>query len=249
MELTGKQALISGGVKGIGKEVVLLLLEAGVSVGVLDNDSSGLEKLKAELPDISTYDCDISDYSNVEKSVDTFFKSAGKIDILINNAGILFNRPLVQFNALGIEKHDPAEWQKVIDVNLNGPFYLASCVAAKMLEKRTRGVIVNISSISAAGNKGQSAYSAAKAGLNALTATWAKELGVMRIRVVGVAPGYSDTDSTHSILNEEILKELKTEIPLRRLGKPQEIAKGILSVIENDFFNGKVLQLDGGMVV
>ena len=109
--------------------------------------------------------------------------------------------------------------------------------------------VVTISSVSAGGNAGQSAYSAAKAGVNALTAVWAKELGPLGIRVVAVAPGFTETDSTKEAVSETTLREIVKKVPLRRLGRPEEIADGVLSVIRNDFFNGKVLELDGGLIV
>ena len=118
-----------------------------------------------------------------------------------------------------------------------------------MVVSRTKGVIVNISSISASGNAGQSAYSAAKAGVNALTKVWAKELGPMGIRVVAVAPGFCDTKSAHNALSESVLTQIVQDVPLRRLGRPEEIAAGVVAVIENGFIHGKVIQIDGGLVV
>jgi len=118
-----------------------------------------------------------------------------------------------------------------------------------MITTRTKGVIVNISSVSAGGNAGQSAYSAAKAGVNALTAVWAKELSPLGIRVVAVAPGFTETESTKETVSEATLRETVKKVPLRRLGKPEEIAEGVLGAIRNDFFNGKVLELDGGLII
>ena len=126
-------------------------------------------------------------------------------------------------------------------------FYVTRSVAEKMVQKRTRGVIVNISSVSAGGNAGQSAYSAAKAGVNALTATWAQELGLLGIRVVGVAPGFTDTDSTHAAVTSDVLRNTIQKVPLRRLGRPQEIAQCVLSVLQNDFITGTTLEIDGGL--
>jgi 3-oxoacyl-[acyl-carrier protein] reductase len=156
---------------------------------------------------------------------------------------------LVKIGAGGIEKHDIAMWNRVLSTDLSSVFYMTSCVVEKMITTRTKGVIVNISSVSAAGNAGQSAYSAAKAGVNALTATWAKELSVMGIRVVGIAPGFIETESTKEALSDATLQETVKKVPLRRLGKPEEIAQGVVSVIENDYFNGKVYELDGGLVI
>jgi 3-oxoacyl-[acyl-carrier protein] reductase len=142
-----------------------------------------------------------------------------------------------------------AMWNRVLAADLSSVFLMTLCVVEKMITARTKGVIVNISSVSAAGNAGQSAYSAAKAGVNALTAVWAKELSLMGIRVVAVAPGFTETESTRQALSEAVLRETVKKVPLKRLGRPEEIADGVLSVIKNDFFNGKVFELDGGLVI
>ena len=120
-------------------------------------------------------------------------------------------------------------------------------VVEKMILNRTRGVIVNVSSVCASGNSGQSAYSAAKAAVNSLTATWAKELSLMGIRSVAIAPGYTDTETTKQSMSENVLKDWIRKVPLRRLGKVDEISEGIISIIKNDFFNGKVFEIDGGL--
>ena len=174
---------------------------------------------------------------------------SGAADVLINNAGVLYSAPLVKITPAGVERHDVAMWNKVLAADLNSVFFMTVCVVEKMITTRTKGVIVNISSVSAAGNAGQSAYSAAKAGVNALTAVWAKELSLMGIRVVAVAPGFTETESTRQALSEAVLRETVKKVPLKRLGRPEEIADGVISVIENDFFNGKVFELDGGLVL
>jgi 3-oxoacyl-[acyl-carrier protein] reductase len=116
-----------------------------------------------------------------------------------------------------------------------------------MVKNRTRGVVVNVSSICASGNLGQGAYSAAKAGVEALTVTWAKELALWGIRVVGVAPGFAKTETTLHSMTPVTLKEWEKHTPLGRMAEPKEVVSGILFVIENDFFNGRTLQLDGGL--
>ena len=120
-------------------------------------------------------------------------------------------------------------------------------VIEKMITTRTKGVVLNIGSISAAGNPGASAYSAAKAAVHALTRTWATELGPMGIRVIAIAPGFMDTDSARAATSETALRETIKRVPLRRLGKTEEVADAVVAVIENDFFNGKVFELDGGL--
>lgn len=249
MDLDGKKAIVTGGASGIGRSVVDLLLDEGTQVGVLDINGEGLAGLEEECPSVSTFECDLTDHHQVELAVGRLFDRFGAIDVLVNNAGLLYSSPLVRFSPNSIEKHDVSMWNKVLATNLSSTFYATANVAQGMLRNRTKGVIVNVSSISAGGNRGQTAYAAAKAGVNALTATWAKELSPLGIRVAGVAPGFTDTESTHRVLSPEIISQVRTEIPLRRLGRVEEIAAGIVFVIKNDFFNGKVLELDGGMTL
>lgn len=249
MNFDGKQCIVTGGANGIGRELAGRLDALGANVAVLDIDKAGLEATKALHPNIDIFPCDLTDPDAVEFVINAIHSEQGSIDVLVNNAGILFNSPLVHYGPQGIVKHDINDWKKVIDVNLNALFYAGVNVAEKMLANRTRGLIVNISSVCASGNRGQSAYSAAKAGVNALTATWAKELGVMGTRVIGIAPGYTDTPSTRHVLSEATLKEIKKDIPLRRLGHIEEIVDGIIAAMQNDFFHGKVLELDGGLIL
>jgi 3-oxoacyl-[acyl-carrier protein] reductase len=169
--------------------------------------------------------------------------------VLINNAGVLHSEPLIRLADSGLQKHELGTWDLVLRTNLNSVFYMTTCVVEKMVRTRKKGVVVNIGSISAAGNPGASAYSAAKAGVHALTHAWARELGPMGIRVIAVAPGFMDTDSASAAMSETAMRETIKRVPLRRLGKPEEVAKAVVSVIENDFFNGKVLELDGGLII
>jgi 3-oxoacyl-[acyl-carrier protein] reductase len=241
--------MVTGGVRGLGRRMVEKLIEKGAQVTVLDLDEPGLEDLKRSLDSVDCVRCDVSDYEQVVAVIKEFHEQQGAVDVLINNAGILYSAPLIRVGPSGIEKHDVSDWHKVLAADLNSVFYVTACVVEKMITTRTRGVIVNISSVSASGNAGQSAYSAAKAGVNALTATWAKELSLLGIRVVAVAPGFTESESTRHALSEEVLKETIKRVPLRRLGNPDEIANGVLHVIENDFFNGKVFELDGGLII
>ena len=247
--LKGKNILVTGGANGIGRVLVNNLVKEGSNVGVIDLDEKGLNDLKKNYKNITTFCCDITDEESVRKVIENFHSNSNTIDVLVNNAGVLYSAPLVNFHSNGIQMHDFNDWRKIIEVNLNSVFYVSCNVISKMIGDRTKGVIVNISSISAAGNSGQSAYSAAKAGVNSLTATWAKELSPLGIRVVGVSPGFSDTNSTKTALNETIIKKIKKEIPLKRLADPQEIVEAILFGIKNDYMNGKVIEIDGGLIV
>ena len=249
MELRGKKVIVTGGVRGLGRGFVEALISKEALVTVFDINLQGLSELRERHPDVTCFECDVANYEQVVEVTTRYHAEFKSADVLINNAGILYSAPLVRISASGIEKHDVAMWNKTLSTNLSSVFFMTACIAEKMISTRTKGVIVNISSVSASGNAGQSAYSAAKAGVNALTATWAKELSVMGIRVAAVAPGFTETESTKEALSESVLQETIKKVPLRRLGKPQEIAQGVISVIENDFFNGKVYELDGGLVI
>lgn len=247
MEVRGKKAIVTGGVRGLGRALVDRLVDAGATVTVFDLDAPGLERFAVTHSKVRTAVCDVSDPAAVEAATACFHEENGAADILVNNAGILYSEPLVRISGGGIERHDIAMWNKVIAADLSSVFYMTSHIVERMIATRTRGIVVNVSSVSAAGNAGQSAYSAAKAGVNALTATWAKELSLMGIRVAAVAPGFTETESTRQAVSEAVLQETVKRVPLRRLGKPEEIADGIMAVIRNDFFAGKVFEIDGGL--
>jgi 3-oxoacyl-[acyl-carrier protein] reductase len=249
MELRGKKVIVTGGVRGLGRAMVDKLVAKEAAVTVFDLNIAGFNELRKQQSSVNCVECDVSDYEQVSTATGQYHEQFGAADVLINNAGILYSEPLIKITAEGVVRHDAAMWNKVLAADLSSVFYMSSCVIEKMITTRTRGVIVNISSVSAGGNAGQSAYSAAKAGVNALTAVWAKELSPIGIRVVAVAPGFTETDSTKEAVSETALRETIKRVPLRRLGQPDEIADGVLSVIRNDFFNGKVLELDGGLIV
>ena len=247
MEIKDKRVIVTGGASGIGKSLVEKLVDWGAVVGVFDVDQAAIEKLEENSPTIYCKICDVSDSRQVEESVDEFFSRFGVIDILVNNASIIHNELLVSLDKGKLMKHDTDIWDKIIATNLSSVFYMTSQVVERMFSKRTKGLIVNVSSICAAGNVGQSAYSAAKAGVNALTVTWAKELSVLKIRVAGIAPGFAQTETTIRSMSENVLNDWKKKTPLRRMATSNEIADGILFIIQNDFFNGRVLELDGGL--
>ena len=143
--------------------------------------------------------------------------------------------------------HALESWKRTLAIDLDSVFYVTRLAVAEMVKNRVKGVVINVSSIAASGNAGQSAYTAAKGALNALTVTWARELGAFGIRVAGLAPGFADTDSTREALSDSILQHIKQAVPLKRLARPAEIAAGALSILENDFYNGRILEVDGGL--
>lgn len=145
-----------------------------------------------------------------------------------------------------LRKAPLSDFQTVVDVNLTGVFLCAREAAEQMIRCNSSGVIINISSVSRAGNYGQSNYSATKAGVVAMTTTWCKELAEYGIRSAAIAPGFIETAMTAS-MPDKALQKVNTLIPAARMGKPEEIASGVVFICENDYFNGRVLEIDGGM--
>lgn len=247
MNVRGKSFIVTGGANGIGKAIVKRLIQEEAITGVLDIDEAALLELKEEVSEVFCIKCDLTKINQVENAVGTFLNTSGSIDVLINCAGIIQNSPLISFGMGGLRKHDIQLWDNVISTNLNSVFYVTVTVVEQMIQKRNKGLIINISSICAGGNAGQSAYSAAKAGVNALTVVWAKELGGWGIRVAGLAPGFTNTKTTINSVQESVLEEWKEKTPLRRIGTPDEIVNGIFFIIGNDFYHGRVLEIDGGL--
>jgi 3-oxoacyl-[acyl-carrier protein] reductase len=171
----------------------------------------------------------------------------GRLDGLINNAGIVRDAMLVKVkDGEVVGKMSLEQWQEVIDVNLTGVFLCAREAAQRMIGQRGGGVIVNVSSISRAGNAGQTNYSAAKAGVAAMTVVWAKELARYGIRVGAVAPGFIRTPMVAG-MKPEALAKMTAPIPLGRLGEPEEIAHAVGFIFENDLFTGRCLEVDAGL--
>ena len=247
MELTNKKIIVTGGARGMGKRFALDLKALGANPYVVDVVQENLDALKNETG-IPGQTVDVSS----EKSVETFFEryasEYGAPDALINNAGITADGLLIKQKSDEITKFSFANWEKVLNVNLTGVFLCAREAAYHMVKGRVKGVIVNISSISRAGNLGQTNYSAAKSAVDAMTVTWAKELSKFGIRVGAVAPGYINTEMVAKI-RPDVLQKLIEKIPAARLGEMPEISQAVQFIIRNDFFTGRILEVDGGMRV
>ena len=193
-------------------------------------------------------ECDVSDPGSVEQAL-AKIQDVCPFDVVINNAGLIYNSPLLTFQAGKLSMHDFDAWNSVMSATLSSVFFVSAHCARQMVAAGKPGVIINISSICAEGNPGQAAYSAAKAGVNAMTASLAKELGSLGIRVAAIAPGFFDTASTRHALPEEALARIRKSIPLRKLGSPHHLYHAIKFIIENEYFHGKVLDLDGGLTL
>lgn len=246
LELKNTIALVTGGAKGLGLVIANFLHECGAKILIADQDSKAL----ADLPqDIEGYVLDVTQPEDVKNVIQEIMTRHGRIDILVNNAGVIYSRPIVNIMNSPEIMHDYESFRKCITANLDSVFIMTSAVVEQMVLRRIKGVIVNISSISAVGNEGQIAYSAAKAGVNAMTVTLSKELGRLGIRCNAVAPGFIDTDSTRQALNESIIKHIQSNTPLRKLGQAKNVAQAVVSVITNDFMNGVVLDVNGGLTI
>lgn len=238
-----KVALITGGSRGIGKACALELAKNGydVAINYVGNEEAAnatVSELKALGSDAHAFKFDVTNKEAVETSISQIIEKYGKIDVLVNNAGITRDGLFMRMSA--------ENWEAVINTNLNSAFYVSSPVVKLMVKQRS-GVIINMSSIVGVyGNAGQVNYSAAKAGLIGFTKSLAKELASRNIRVNAIAPGFIQTDMTKD-LNLEGLYE---HIPLKRLGDAQDIAKAVKFLAEDaTYMTGQVLQVDGGLVI
>lgn len=249
MKLSDAQVLVTGGGRGIGRHLVQRVATEAKRVAIFEKNESALADVSTENPAISCYLCDVTDPAAVAQAVAAMENDGFEVDVLVNNAGLIQSAPLVNMLEKSNRVHSAETWQQVLAANLSSVFYVTGHVVDHMLKRRKKGVVINMSSISASGNAGQSAYSAAKAGVNALTRTWAKELGGFGIRFVSIAPGFLDTPSTQKALSEAILTKLKQQIPLRRLGEVGHIYQTVRFIVENDYLNGTVLEVDGGLVI
>ena len=194
-------------------------------------------------------ECDLSIAADTEKKIDSFHERFGAFDAVINCAGLIANSLLLSFVDGQLAHHDFELWNRVLSSCLSSAFNVTACTTLKMASSRKKGVVVNISSICSRGNFGQAAYSAAKAGLNGLTRTLSKELGPMGIRVVALAPGFMDTTSTREHVPPARLKEIIGRVPLKRLGRLEEVASAVKFILTNEYVNGTVIELDGGLTL
>lgn len=251
MKLDDALIAITGGARGLGLAMARRLGEQGARLALIDTDGDQLDKAVNALLDAGisarAFVANVADESSVVQTFEDIRSAMGPLDGLVNNAGILRDGLLVKARDGKVEKTlGLSDWQAVIDVNLTGVFLCGRAAATAMVEDGRNGVIVNISSISRAGNMGQSNYAAAKAGVAALTVTWGKELARYGIRVGAVAPGFIETEMTAS-MRDDMLEKLTNGVPLRRLGAPADIAETVAFIMTNDYFTARVIEVDGGL--
>lgn len=248
MNLEGAVIVVTGGASGLGYGIAEALVQHSARPIILDRDGQALHAA-GEALQCPTYSIELTDPEQVDKTVAEICAAHGVPQGLINNAGILRSAPLLNLLNREQPRHTLELWHEVLDINLTAVFLMTRAVAEQMVRKRVRGVIISMSSISARGNAGQSAYSAAKAGVEALTRVWAKELGPLGLRFAAIAPGFIDTPSTRAALTEETLEHWKRKTPLRRLGRVEDVAQAALYILENDMITGTVLEVAAGLSV
>jgi len=251
MEVRNKVIAVTGGAQGLGFAMAERLGKAGAKMALLDLNSETLEKAVAKLTnqgiDAKAFVVNVADEASVAQAFADILEQMGAVSGLVNNAGITKDAMLIKAKEGEVQKRMSLEaWQSVIDVNLTGAFLCGREAATQMIEAGQEGAIINISSISHSGNMGQSNYSAAKAALNALTVTWAKELARYGIRTGSVAPGFINTEMT-AAMRPEMLERIASGVPLKRLGEPDNIAQSVEFILTNDYFTGRIIECDGGL--
>lgn len=250
MKIAGAGILVTGGGRGIGRALVEGFDAAGARVCVLERDASACaELLETYGGRILIWPCDVTDPEAIDAALQAVFDSGFAVDVLINNAGIIHSEPLVNMLSRGDRVHSRSTWRQVMAADLDSVFFVTSRMVDHFLAKRRKGIVISISSIAANGNPGQTAYSAAKAGVEAMTRTWARELGAMGLRFAAIAPGFIDTPSTRAALSEAVVTRLLQQIPLRRLGDSASIFLAAQHIVENDYLTGTVIEVDGGLVM
>ncbi len=246
MRLEGKTAIITGGGRGIGKQTALTFAKEGARVTVADINEEDINEVVKEIQDgggeAFARTVDVTDRTSVNGLIDAAKDQFGRVDVVVNNAGITADAQLL--------KMEEDQWDRVIDVNLKGVFNVSQA-AAKVMKEQEAGVILNASSVVGTyGNFGQTNYAATKWGVNGMTKTWAKELGRFNIRVNAVAPGFVYTPMTEK-MPEKVLNMMKEKSVLKEMAEVEDIANAYLFLASKEarFITGEILAVDGGVVI
>lgn len=251
MELKDKVVAITGGGRGIGRAIAKAFAAKGCHLALLDVGEADLAEARRQLEGpttrVATYLCNVTREADMARALDGAVRDLGRLDIMVNNAGITRDGLLLKAQDGKVTtKMGLDQWQAVIDVNLTGVFLGAREAAERMVNSGQGGVIINISSISRAGNVGQTNYTAAKAGVAAMTVVMARELARYSIRAAAIAPGFTRTDILNA-MKPEVLERAIAPVPVKRLAEPEEIAHGAVFIAKNDYYTGRVLEIDGGL--
>jgi 3-oxoacyl-[acyl-carrier protein] reductase len=251
MELRNKTIVITGAARGLGAAMARRLAPHGPKLALVDLNVADLAAISTACQELGAqvqgFGANVASEPDVVRLFNDIVARFGTVDALVNNAGITRDALLIKFKDGKVEsKLSLAQWQTVIDVNLTGVFLCGREAAERMIVGGNPGVIINISSISRAGNAGQTNYSAAKAGVAAMAVTWAKELARYGIRAAAIAPGFINTEMVAG-MKPEAREKLTSGIPLKRMGEPEEIAKTVEFILGNDYVSGRCFDIDGAL--
>jgi 3-oxoacyl-[acyl-carrier protein] reductase len=252
MDLKNKAIVITGAARGLGAAMAKRLASKGAKLALVDLDQASVDEtakacIAAGAAAAKGYAINVSDETQVEELFTRVVADLGGLDGLVNNAGITRDALMIKYkDGELISKMSLAHWQQVIDVNLTGVFLCGREAALKMIEIGSKCCIINISSISRSGNMGQTNYSAAKAGVEAMAVVWAKELSRYGIRAASIAPGFVNTEMV-AAMKPDALAKIAAGIPLKRMAEPDELAHAVEFILENDYYSGRCLELDGGL--
>lgn len=251
MNIQDKVIVITGSGQGLGRSMAIYLASFGVKLALIDLHQDLLKEtvklIEKQGSKAKYYVTDVTNELDVEKTFSEINQDFDGFDGLINNAGILNDGMFVKVKEGKVtKKMSLQQFQSVIDVNLTGVFLCGREATVHMINRNRKGVIINMSSIVRTGNIGQTNYAASKAGVVAMTVTWARELSKHGIRVGAIAPGIIQTSMTENMKPEMLERSIKM-IPLGRLGKADEIAHSAKYILENEFFTGRTIEIDGGL--
>ena len=251
MQIKDKVIAVTGGGRGLGRAMALAFADKGGHLALIDLNEAELAEtrtlVEAKGVRATTYVANVSREEDMVAAFDGVVRDHGRLDVMINNAGITRDGLLVKVkDGQVVSRMSMEQWNAVIGVNLTGVFLGGREAAERMIKLGNGGVIINISSVSREGNVGQTNYSAAKAGVSAMTVVWAKELARYGIRAGAIAPGFCATEIL-SAMKPEILEKVMAPVPLKRLGEPTEVAHTAIYIAENEFFTGRTIGLDGGL--
>lgn len=251
MELKDKVIAITGAGRGLGRAMALELASKGAKIALIDLSQEDLATTLGMVKELGSegniYICNVSKETEVEAVFEKIASDFGGLNGLVNNAGITRDGLFIKVKEGEIvSKMTLDQWTQVIDVNLTGTFLCGREAAAQMIKHKQQGCIINISSISRHGNRGQTNYTATKAAVEAMAVTWAKELARYDIRANSIAPGFIATEMVMS-MKPEALEKIASGIPLKRLGEPEDIAKTVTFILENDYASGRCFEVDGGL--
>jgi 3-oxoacyl-[acyl-carrier protein] reductase len=251
MELRNRTIVITGAARGLGAAMAQRLAPHGPKLALVDLKAEDLATVSGACRQLGAtvhaFGANVANEADVVRLFDEIVGQCGAVHALVNNAGITRDALLIKFRDGKVEaKMSLAQWQSVIDVNLTGVFLCGREAAERMIVAGNPGCIINISSISRAGNAGQTNYSAAKAGVAAMAVTWAKELARYQIRAAAIAPGFINTEMVAG-MKPEAREKLTSGIPLKRMGEPDEIASTVEFILQNDYVSGRCFEIDGAL--